>query len=177
MDLYRLRAEMGVNGGERKFILNCIDNETPEHLAMKLAAYLCFWDEDLLLDASAKTPALSGQEFRPDLLGLDAGGEVALWVECGNTAMHKMSKVVRKWPDARVAMFKDTEAKGRFLREELTRNLPGPDRVEIYCWPARGFREWKELLSEKTEVFGEAKAGAFNLVVNEKIYATDLLRV
>lgn len=168
---------MRVNGGERKLTFTCIGNETPAHLAMKLAAYLSFWDADLSMELGDKTPALSGQEFRPDLLGVDASGQVSLWAECGTTAMHKLGKVVRRWPGARVAIFKENEAQGRFLREDLGRSLPDPGRVEIFCWPGRAFQEWMSLLSEKTEIDGEAKGAGFNLVVNERIYATDLLRL
>lgn len=177
MQSYRIRADMRVNDGARKLIFTCINNETPIHLALKLGAYLSFWDEDLTMEVGEKVPALAGQEFRPDLLGVDIAGQVSLWVECGTTAMHKVGKVVRRWPDARVAMFKENEAKGRFLREELERGLANPERVEIYCWPGRSFQDWMSLLSEKTEIDGEAKGVGFNLVVNERIYATDLLKL
>lgn len=173
----RIRADLQVNGGERKLVLARIDNETPEHLAIKLAAYLSFWDEDLTLDARHNHPALSGQEFYPDMLGTDAGGAVTHWVECGNTAMHKLGKVVRRWPDARVSLFKENETKAAFLRQELGRNLPDHHgKIVIYAWPGRSFREWASLLGERTAVFGEAAGGAFNLVVNDAIYATDLLK-
>ena len=177
MGLYRIRAEMRVNGGERTLTLACAENETPEHLAMKLAAYLSFWDEDMALDPGTKHPALAGQEFRPALLGVDAGGQVAVWGECGNTAMHKLGKVLRRWPDARVALFKDGELKGRNARRDVDKELPDPGRVEVYCWPGTSFRDWAGLLGEKTEVDGEAGGVGFNLVVNGQIYATDLLKL
>lgn len=174
---HRIRAEMSVNGGERKLVLACIENETPEHLALKLAAYLSFWDEDLVLDARHNHPSLEGQDFYPDILGTDAAGTVTRWVECGNTAMHKLGKVVRRWPEAQVALFKENEAKAAFLRGELERQLPDhQERLTIYCWPGRSFRDWLALLSDKVHVFGEAGGTAFNLVVNEKIYTTDLLK-
>ena len=177
MGIYRIRAEMRVNDGERTLTLACAENETPEHLAMKLAAYISLWDEDVALDPSLKLPALAGQEFRPALLGLDAAGQAALWGECGNTAMHKLGKVLRRWPDARVVLFKDSEVKGQNMRRDVDKELPSPGRVEIYCWPGTGFRDWMGLLGEKTEVYGEAKGVGFNLVVNERIYATDLVKL
>lgn len=177
MGLYRIRAEMRVNGGERTLVLACAENETPEHLAMKLAAYLSFWDEDMALDPSTKSPALAGQEFRPALLDVDITGQVAIWGECGNTAMHKLGKVLRRWPDARVAVFKDTEQKGVNMRRDVDKELPSPERVEIYCWPQASFRDWMSLLGDKTEIYGEAGGVGFNLVVNERIYATDLVKL
>lgn len=177
MALYRIRAEMRVNAGERTVVFACLENETPEHLAMKLGAYLSLWDADMALDPGGKEPALAGQEFRPNLLGLDAGGQVAVWGECGNTAMHKLGKVLRRWPAARVAVFKDTEQKGLNMRRDVDKELPSPGRVEVYCWPGTSFRDWMRLLGEKTEIDGEAGGTGFNLVVNEKIYATDLVKV
>lgn len=174
---YRIRADLNVNGGERKLVFACIENETPEHLALKLAAYLSFWDADLALDARHNHPALEGQEFYPDLLGVDAAGTVTRWVECGNTAMHKLGKVVRRWPDAEVFLFKENAVKAEFLRGELVRQLPDHHaRFTIFCWPDRTFRDWSALLSERVAVYGEAGGVSFNLVVNDQIYATDLLK-
>ncbi|MBI5595535.1 MAG: YaeQ family protein [Elusimicrobia bacterium] len=167
---------MAVNGGSRVLVLTCIENETPEHLALKLGAYLSLWDAELVLEASGKHPALAGQEFRPDLLGLDAAGEVAVWVECGNTALHKLGKVVRKWPRARVVLFKENEAKAKHLRADLAREGVDAERVEVYCWPGTAFRDWSGLLSDKVAVFGEAHGVGFNLVVNDQVYATDLIK-
>lgn len=167
---------MSVNGGERTLVFACIENETPDHLALKLAAYLSFWDEDPALDPRRNHPALAGQEFFPDLLGTAPDGTVRYWVECGNTAMHKLGKVVRRWPDARVVLFKENEVKAGFLRGELERALPDHTRVEVFCWPGRAFRDWAALMSERVSVVGEASGASFNLVVNEKIYSTDLLK-
>ena len=173
----RVRADLQVNGGERKVVFACLDNETPEHLALKLAAYLSFWDQELTLDARHNHPSLSGQEFYPDLLGVDAGGAVTHWVECGNTAMHKLGKVVRRWPDAAVFLFKENEVKAQFLCSELERNLPDHhEKIVIYAWPGRTFRDWAALMAERVSVFGEAAGVGFNLVVNDQIYATDLLK-
>lgn len=167
---------MSVNGGSRVMVLTCIDNETPEHLALKLGAYLSLWDSELVMEASGKHPALAGQEFRPDLLGLDAGGAVSVWVECGNTALHKLGKVTRKWPQARVVLFKENEAKAGRVREDLEREGVDISRVEVYCWPGQAFKEWAGLMADKVEVIGEAHGVGFNLVVNDQIYATDLLK-
>lgn len=174
---HRFRAEMSVNGGERKLVFACIENETPGHLALKLAAYLAFWDEDLALDARHNHPALEGQEFYPDLLGTASDGTVSHWVECGVTAMHKLGKVVRRWPQARISLFKETEAQGQFLRSELARTIPERhERFSIYAWPGRSFRDWEALMTERLSVVGEAAAPSFNLVVGDRIYATDLLK-
>lgn len=172
----RIRADLHVNSGSRKLILVAVENEKHDHLALKLAAYLLFWEEDLVLEASAKHPALAGQDFRPDLLGTDITGAVSLWVERGNTSQNKLVKVLRRWPSARVVVFKEDPVKARRLRADLERDTPDASRVEIFHWPAGGFSAWERLLDEKTEVYGEAGGAGFNLVVNEQVYLADLLK-
>jgi len=176
MPPYKIRADLKVNGGDRMLCLMATDNEKPEHLGLKLAAYLSFWEEEMTVDAGAKHPALAGGEYLPDLLGVDATGQVAIWVECGNTTLNKLAKVQRRWPDARLVVFKEDLPRARRLRMDLDGELPRPERVEIYCWPERTFAEWMRCLSEKTHVCGEAGGGLFNLVVNERVYATDLVK-
>ena len=167
---------MRVNGDWRKLVLVCIENEKPEHLGLKLGAYLSLWEHDLILDASSKHPALMGQAFRPDLMAADITGSVGLWVECGNTSLHKLTKVLRRWPGARIVVYKENPIKAQRFRLDLEKQIPKSGRIEIFAWPQGGFAEWMRILTEKTEVFGEAKEMDFNLVVNEAIYTTDLLR-
>lgn len=177
MPPYKIRADLRVNDGARKLVLVAIENETPAHLALKLAAYLSFWEQDLSLEASAKHPALAGTEFRPDLLGTDISGQVAQWIECGRTSSNKIEKVLRKWPDATLAVFKESEFVARQFRREVLDAMPRGERVEVYCWRDGGFAEWMDCLSEKIDVFGECGGVKFNLVIGEKIYTQDLIKV
>lgn len=168
---------MRVNGGWRKLVLAAGENEKPQHLGLKLAAYLLYWDEELTVEASSKHPALFGQAFRPDLLGTDITGSVGLWVECGKVTRHKLGKLLRRWPEARLTVVKENRAQAERLREMLDEEIPRSERVEVLCWPGTGFNEWMGRLSEKTEIIGEAGGVSFNLVVNEQVYVADLLRL
>ncbi|PCI39910.1 MAG: hypothetical protein COB53_02325 [Elusimicrobia bacterium] len=177
MHPYKIRADMRVNDDWRKLVFVAIQNETPEHLALKLAAYLSFWKEELTMEASAKHPALAGSPFRPDLLGTNIEGQVSVWIECGKTATNKLEKVLRKWPDAKIVCFKESEFVGRQFRTTVLDEIPRGERVEVYCWKDGGFKEWIDLLAEKTEIFGEAGGVSFNLVVGESVYVADLVKV
>ena len=165
---------MSVNSESRKLVLVAIENEKPEHLGLKLAAYLLFWKENLTVDPSLKSSALAGQPFRPDLLGTDITGSTAAWVECGNTTEHKIGKVLRRWPAARIAVVKEYQRVAEDFRRMLSAKVPKSERVEVYYWPEGGFKEWMECLSEKTEIIGEANDAGFNLVVNERVYLADI---
>lgn len=173
----RIRADLNVNGGSRKLVLVAGENEKSEHLSLKLAAYILYWNEELTVDASSKHPALLGQEFRPDLLGTDITGSVSLWVECGHTSRNKIAKALRRWPGARVVLLQETEAQAKRLRLDFPqKENRDAARMDILSWPGTKFLEWNASLSEKTEVFGESTRTSMNLVVNRRVCLVDLVR-
>lgn len=171
----KIRADLHVNGGSRKLVLVPDDNEKPEHLALKLAAYILFWDADLVVGAGVGHPALRGQEMRPDLLGTDISGAVSLWVECGNTSLNKVGKAIKRFPYAQVVVLKETPALARRFRAEFGAGASG--RVEVLTWPEGAFADWASRLDEKTEVVGSASRTELNLVVNDRVFVTDLARI
>ena len=164
----KLRCELHVNGGMRKVVMVARPNEPGEHLAHKLAALVLFWDYDPIIDASVKTPALADYEFLPDLLSLDEGGEVRLWVECGSVTLHKLKKLTRRLPAARIVVMKETEREAARLRKDLEEQLARQEKVEIFAWPGTSFRDWAGTVGEKTEIFGEGNGHLINAVVNER---------
>lgn len=170
----KIRADLNVNHGSRKLVLTAVEPEKPQHLGLKLAAYLLFWDEELTVQPSLNHHALTGQPFRPDLLGTDITGSVGIWVECGNTSQNKIQKVLKRWSDARVVVLKERPAEAERFRKVLEDGVPKSGRVEILAWPEGGFKEWMRLLSEKTEIIGEAGGLTLNLVVNEEVCVADL---
>lgn len=171
----KLRCDLHINDGIRKLVLVPGPHDTDQHLALKLAAYLLFWDLTPIVDASAKHPALLGQEFRPDVMALDETGEARLWVECGKVTQHKLAKVARRFSRARLVVIKETEAEARRFRADSDREFGEHAPVEIWAWPHGQFREWMNSLAEKTEVFGETKGHMLNIVVNEKPFVAELV--
>lgn len=163
----KIRADLGINGGERSTLLVGGPNELDAHVAHKLAAYILFWDYEPLLDASVKTPALADYEFLPDLLALDEGGEGRLWVECGTTTLHKLTKITRRMPRARIVILKETERDAARLRKDLQAQFDRPERVEILAWPGESFKDWLRIVDARTEAFGEASGNMINAVVND----------
>ena len=163
----KLRCDLNVNGGERKLLIVQGPNEPESHLALKLAACLLFWDSEPLVDASVKLPVLAGFEFLPDLIGLDAAGESVLWVECGSVTMHKLKKVTRRMPRARIVVMKETEREAARLRQDLTEQFDRPERIEILAWPGASFKDWAGRMQERVQVYGEGGGLMLNLVLNE----------
>ena len=146
-------------------------------MALKLAAYLLFWDQDPAVDPGANHPALLGQEFVPDLLAVNDAGEASVWVECGKTTVNKISKVTRRFRRARLVVFKATEREALQMREVLQGELEDKaGLIDILAWPAGSFREWHGALADKVEVYGEAGGLSINLTVNEHPLALDFKR-
>jgi uncharacterized protein YaeQ len=169
----RIRCDLFLNGGHRRLLLVSQPQETLEHLALKLSAFLLFWDHDPSVEISLRHPALAGQEFRPDLAAFDVGGGIALWVECGNVALHKLGKLARRYPEARLAVVKASRAEAVKLRQDLE-DEERAARIEIISWPQGAFAQWTRALSETVHVVGEASGLSLNLVLNETPVAVDL---
>lgn len=160
-----------------KLILVAKPEETLEHLALKLAAFAMFLDEEPVVDLSADHPALNGTDYRPDVCAFNVGGEIDLWIECGSVTLNKLNKVTRQFPNARLIVIKERPHEAERLRREVNDEVRQADRIEIWAWPEGQFAEFKAALADKTELFGEAHERSFNLVINHTPYAVDLLAV
>lgn len=172
----KLRCDLHVNGGTRKLLIVQGPNEPEEHLALKLAGCLLFWNFDPIIDAGVKIPALAQYEFLPDVLGLDEGGEIKLWVECGSTTMNKLGKLTRRLSRGRIVVLKTNTRDAERLRRDCQDQLDKPDRIEICSWPGKTFRDWAAAVGENTAIYGEASELSLNAVVNEIMFAVDLER-
>lgn len=172
----KIRCDLHVNGSSRKLILVPDLNETPEHLALKLSAYVLFWDEQPIVEASSRHPALQGQEFVPDLMALEEDGSIGLWVECGQVTLHKLEKLTRRLPVSRIVVMTSSERSALRLRQDLRERLDRQEKVEILAWPSHEFKAWLAALLEKTEVYGEGGGLLLNIVVNEHPLAAELKR-
>lgn len=175
----KLRCDLTINGETRKLLVCQGPNEADDHPALKLAAFLMFWDSGPLLDASPKLPALAQFDFLPDLLALDDAGDIKLWVECGSTTMNKLNKLTKRVPlgRGRIIVVKTNGRDAQRLRDEVNAQLNAPERIEILCWPDSSFKGWLAAVGERTEVYGEASEGSLNAVVNETPFAVDLLKL
>jgi uncharacterized protein YaeQ len=171
-----IRCDLHVNGGHRRLVIVPRKEETMEHVALRLSAFLLFWDLDPKYELSLKHPALSQQEFRPDLVALNVAGEIALWVECGNVSLHKLNKLTRRYPQARLAVLKTSPEEGRKLRADAADELSRSNLLDIWTWPAGAFASFQKALREVTHVVGEAGGVSLNLVINETPVAVDLVQ-
>ena len=174
----QIRCSIHLGQANKKLVLVSQENETPEHLALKLAAFVLFFRENPQVDISSKNPAIAGQEFRPDMIALNDVGETKLWVECGNVATHKLNKLIRRNRDARLAVMKETVREARNLRAAFEKNeVQNSDRVEIFTFPEGQFEAWMNAMGETVEIYGEPSDRGFNLVANAVPFNFDFVKV
>ena len=163
----KLRCDLHINGGDRTVVLMPGISEKADHLAMKLAAYMLFWDREPIVSPSAKHSALLDQEFIPDMMAVDITGALDLWIECGATTMNKLDKVARRFAHARIVVLTPTAREAKQLREDVVAKIERAPRIEILAWDGAQFKEFAKTLAEKNEVYGEAGGHMINAVVNE----------
>ncbi len=169
-----LRCELNVNGGTRRILLVGKEEETHEHLALRLTAAILFFDLEPALEAGPDDPALADIGFLPDLLAPDGTGGVAVWVECGNVANNKLIKVARRVKQGRLVVLKEDEDGGRRQREVIKKEIRNGERIEVWAWPKADFVRWNAALRESNYVYGEASGRSLNLVLNETAFSVDL---
>lgn len=118
----KYRFHIICNGKRRQLILKRHFSESEEHIALKLLAYLLFFDEHLKVEVSA------GQHYKPDLLRMD-GRDVTLWIDCGSIAIRKLNRVTTRNPHARIYVVKATQSEAMALKRQADKKLKHPDRV------------------------------------------------
>ena len=169
-----LRCELNVNGGTRRVIIVGNDEETHEHLALRLAAAALFFDGDPQEPGPAD-PLLADIGFQPDLLVPDGVGGIRTWVECGTVSMNKLTKVARRIKEGRLIVLKESRDAGQRQREHVLKEIRNPEKVEIWAWPREEFARWNSALKESNYIYGEASGISLNLVLNEAAFSVDLI--
>ena len=169
-----LRCELNINGGSRRVIIVGNEEETHEHLALRLAAAILFFDGDPVEPGSADH-ALADIGFVPDLMVPDGTGGIKVWVECGNVAVNKLTKVARRIKDGRLVILKEDAEGGRRLREVIKKEINKGGRIEVWAWPRADFARWNSSLKESNYLYGETSGLSLNLVINETAFSVDLI--
>jgi hypothetical protein len=169
------RCNFHINGGTRKLIMALGVQETMDHLALKVAACILFWELEPKVELSPKHPSLAQTEHRPDFVVLNEAGEISLWGECGNTSLNKLDKVTRRYPHARIVALRASEPEAQKMRRDIAESLERGARIEVLAFrDPRDFTAWRDSIEELIEVFGEATDRSLNLVINHTPLAADI---
>lgn len=169
-----IRCELHVNAGVRRILLAAKEEEKAEHLALRLSAAVLFFELEPALEVGPNHPAVADIGFFPDLLAVDEGGAPRVWIECGNVATNKITKVARRLKTARLVVLKENPEEGRKFREVLKKEVAKSEYIEIWCWPKEEFAKWTAAIEESNHIVGEAHGRTLNLVLNEVPFSVDL---
>jgi uncharacterized protein YaeQ len=169
-----LRCELNINGGSRRVIIVGNDEETHEHLALRLAAAILFFDGEPM-EPGPNDPALADIGFVPDLMVPDGAGGIKVWVECGNVAENKLTKVARRIKEGRVVILKERPESGLRQREVVKKEVRNGEKVDVWAWPREEFARWNTAIQESNYIYGEASGQSLNLVLNEATFSVDLI--
>ena len=170
-----LRCELNINGGSRRILLVAKEEETTEHVALRLAAAILFFDREPALEVGPSHPAVTDIGFYPDLLVTNDAGGIDIWIECGNIAVNKLTKVARRLRTARLVALRESPEDGIRFREVIKKEISKGEKIEIWAWPKEDFIKWTAALKESTHVFGEASGKSLNLVLNEIPFDVQLI--
>jgi len=171
----KIRANLYINERSSSLVLFPVLSETTEHLVMKLAAALLFTDSAPIVSPSTQHPALRDQDFVPDLMALNTAGELILWVECGKTTPHKLSKVSKRFRQARVIVLTALPREAQQMAETL--DTEAIARVQVWTFREGEFARWSALIGEANELIGEAAETSLNLVLNDQPFITELQKI
>jgi len=169
----KIRCDLTFNSETRKPYLVSGPSEPDDHLAHRIAAFILFWKDQAMVDASTKTPALANFEFLPDLLAVNDAGEATVWIECGTVTLNKLTKVTRRMPRCRIVIMKENERSAADLRRDLLHQFDRPERIEILAWPGDSYKKWAITVGDSIEAFGEADGSSINGVVNGEMVVVE----
>jgi uncharacterized protein YaeQ len=170
-----VRCELNINGKSRRILLVAKEEETSDHVALRLAAAILFFDSEPVVEVSPNDPLLADIGFVPDMLVPDGTGEIAVWVECGNIANNKLTKVARRIKAGRLVALKENVEGGRRLRKVIEHEIRNGEKIEVWAWPREDFAKWVAAVHESNYVYGEASGQSLNLVLNEAAFDVQLV--
>jgi uncharacterized protein YaeQ len=104
---YTFNLQVQDNKRERaeKLIISAFEEESTEHVALKLLAFIMFIDREPHVDEDA------GWHFVPDLIARDEAGDISLWIDCGSVSMKKVDTIATKVRDKiEFYVFRKTES-------------------------------------------------------------------
>jgi len=171
-----IRAELNVNGGTRRILLVQKDEETEEHMSLRLAAAVMFFRENPAIEVGPSDPLINNVNFLPDLLVSDPIDGILIWIECGTVAVNKLIKVSRRTKHCRFVILKENPEAGARVREILKKEVRDHQRVEVIAFPEGQFERWHDAVTETPYVFGDASDNVLNLVLNETPFDVRFVR-
>lgn len=114
-----------------RIVLDAAPGEVPWHIALKFLGYLLYREWEPRVEEGV------GWHYKPDLVSLDAAGNIRLWLDCGNIAARKTDRVAAKLgEDTPFRILRRTEKDARQLAATLAGKVRHPQRVRLIAFDA-----------------------------------------
>ncbi|QGJ70135.1 Hypothetical protein PBC10988_18290 [Planctomycetales bacterium 10988] len=148
--LYNLEIEC--DGETRRQMLTLSSSETVRHVAMKLLAYLVYWEREPEIEKRV------GQHYKPDLVCREPsnhyveGEKITLWIECGDVAVKKLDKISIRNPEAEFIVVKPTTRQRDQFKTQVDRKVKNPERFRYLTFEDGFLRSFVLALTTRSRI-------------------------
>ena len=156
---------------KKKLILAKDDFELRDHVAMKLMAFMLFYDPGMQVEVDM------GMHYKPDLVIAPPGEAIQLWVDCGKIAVKKVESLSVKLHHARFVIVKSTPAELNSFRKVIDKKVERSAKIEYLAFDKGFIPSVGQAFARTNQVtLYEAAEGILGLALNGEIFETALHR-
>ena len=171
----KLHFDIYLNNSRRGILVCPREEETWEHVALRVTALLTMWPCEPVLETSGDIPAMQNVNMSADAVGINSVGEISCWAECGFTETPRLSKLIKRLPqEARFVLLTPSLETGEKTRAKLRKELRNHQRITILSWQEEQFRLWTATMRDDNFIMGEGTESGLNLVFNDVPFAVNL---
>ena len=129
--------------------------ESMRHVMMKLMSYIMFYQEDLLIEASAD------QSHKPDLVRFNMRNEPLQWIDCGQTSLQKLDRISSSSRNRMtyIEIVKATLGELESYYKQADTRLANPERVRYWSFRDYFIEELGEILHGRHKITATVSAG------------------
>lgn len=167
---FDLQAEMpGKPAVKRKMIVVKAEMESREHIAMKLLAYLLFYDPRLIIEKSVE------MHYKPDLVIMGDNGLPELWIDCGQIAVKKVESLAIKLKSSRFIVVKETKREMESFKKVIEHKVDHFASVEYLGFDPGFIAGVAAAFDRKNEVtLYQVMENVIGLALNDQVFESAL---
>lgn len=154
-----------------KIIMTKGDCETHAHVAMKLMAYLFFYQPELKMEVDI------GLHYKPDLVVMNAeAGRPDLWIDCGYVALKKAVDLLERMKQTHLIFIKENPHELKTFRQLLSKKTDAWQRADYVTFEGGFIQEIASRLERRNEItFYPSGEDVFAVIINGELFETRYL--
>lgn len=161
----------GMPAVKKKMILVKGETESPEHIAMKLVAYLLYYDPRLIIEKSVD------MHYKPDLVIMGDHGLPELWIDCGQIAVKKVESLAGKLKSSRFIVIKETKREMESFRKIIEHKVSNFESVEYLSFEPGFIAGVGAALERKNQItLYSVMENVIGLALNDQVFESILYR-